>query len=104
MNFNIEGTWYRVSYAKFAHILGFSDADIAPERARVHEFNQPPHEQILDIHVSPDHEFWKTANMCHFYRYLNALFKMNLLPKGGNQVNVLGDSQTLLFFMQPNKT
>jgi hypothetical protein len=29
---------------------------------------------------------------------------MTLLAKGGNQVNVLGDSQTLLFFMQPNKT
>jgi hypothetical protein len=33
-----------------------------------------------------------------------ALLRMTLLLKGGNQVNVLGDRQTLLFFMQPNKT
>jgi hypothetical protein len=39
MNFNIEGTWYKVNYARFAHILGFSDADIAPDKAHVHEFN-----------------------------------------------------------------
>jgi hypothetical protein len=36
--------------------------------------------------------------MHQFYRYLNAFFTMTLLPKGGNQVNVLGDSQTLLSF------
>jgi hypothetical protein len=70
----------------------------------VHEFNQPPREQVMDIYLSPDNEFWKTPNMHCYYRYLNALFGVTLLPKGGNQVNVLGDSQTLLFFMQPNKT
>ena len=42
MNLNVEGTWYRVNYARFAHILGFSDADIALYKARVHEFNHPP--------------------------------------------------------------
>lgn len=42
--------------------------------------------------------------MHRYYRYLNALFSMTLLLKGGKQVNVLMDSQTLLFFMQPNKT
>jgi hypothetical protein len=57
----------------------------------------------MDIHVPPD-KFWKTPNMHCYFRYINALFRMTLLPKGGNQVNVLGDSQTLLFFMQPNKT
>jgi hypothetical protein len=28
MNFYIEGSWYKVSYRRFAHILGFSDNDI----------------------------------------------------------------------------
>lgn len=104
MNLNIEGTQYKVSYPRFAHILVFSDSDISINRTHVHEFNQPPREQVLGIYVSPNHEFWKTPNMHRYYRYLNALFSMTLLLKGGNQVNVLMDSQTLLFFMQPNKT
>jgi hypothetical protein len=29
MNLFLEGSWYKVSYRRFAHILGFSDNDIA---------------------------------------------------------------------------
>jgi hypothetical protein len=36
--------------------LVFSDVDIAKDRAHVHEFSQPPREQVMDIHVSPDRE------------------------------------------------
>jgi hypothetical protein len=38
-----------------------------------------------------------------YYRYLNYLFRMTLLPKGGNQMNVLGESRVLIYFMKPSK-
>lgn len=38
-----------------------------------------------------------------YYRYLNYLFRMTLLHKGGNQMNVLGESRVLLYFMKPSK-
>jgi hypothetical protein len=38
-----------------------------------------------------------------YYKYLNSLFRLTLLPKGGNQMNLLGESKVLLFFMKPNK-
>jgi hypothetical protein len=34
--------------------------------------------------------------------YLNSLFRMTLIPKGGNQMNILGESKVLLSFMKPN--
>lgn len=67
MNFNIEDTWSKVCYPRFAHILVFLDLDIADNRTPVYEFNQPPHEQVLGIHVSSDREFWKTPNMHRYY-------------------------------------
>lgn len=82
INFNIEGTRYKVSYPRFAYILEFSDLDNAENITRVHEFKQPPREQVMDIHVSLDREFLKTPNIHRYYRYLNALFRMTLLPKG----------------------
>jgi hypothetical protein len=40
--------------------------------------------------------------MHKYYRYLNSLFMMTLIPKGGNQMNILGESKVLLSFMKPN--
>jgi hypothetical protein len=34
--------------------------------------------------------------------YLNAVFWMALIPKGGNQMNVLSESRVLPTFMMPN--
>jgi hypothetical protein len=43
-----------------------------------------------------------TSNMHRCYRYLNSLSRMTVLPKGGNQMNVLGESQILLLLLASN--
>jgi hypothetical protein len=40
--FFIEGSWYKVSYRRFAHILGFTDDDIAGDKIKIHDFPLPP--------------------------------------------------------------
>jgi hypothetical protein len=42
LNFYIEGSWYKVSYRRFAHILGFSDGDISGDKIKIHDFRPPP--------------------------------------------------------------
>jgi hypothetical protein len=59
-------------------------------------------EETEFIHVSLDQEFYTTANMHRYYRYLNSLSKMTVLPKGGNQMNVLGESRVFLLLLAPN--
>jgi hypothetical protein len=54
------------------------------------------------IHVSMDREFWTTTNMHRYYRYLNSLSRMTVLPKGGNQMNVLAESRVFLLLLAPN--
>jgi hypothetical protein len=41
MNFYIEGSGFKVSFRRFAHILGFSDNDIAGDRVKIHDFRPP---------------------------------------------------------------
>jgi hypothetical protein len=102
MYFFIQGNWHKVSYRRFAHILGFSDADIQGSNMRVHNIRLPMREETEFIHVSNDREFWTTANMHRYYRYLNSLSRMTVLPKGGNQMNVLGESRVFLLLLAPN--
>jgi hypothetical protein len=59
-------------------------------------------EETEFIHVSMDREFWTIANMHRYYRYLNSLSRMTVLPKGGNQMNVLGESRVFLLLLAPN--
>jgi hypothetical protein len=40
--------------------------------------------------------------MHRYYRYLNSLSRMTVLPKGENQMNVLGESRILLLLLAPN--
>jgi hypothetical protein len=103
MNFNIEGQWYKVSYRRFAHILGFTDSEIHPDRRCIHNYSLPPRAEVIDMHVVPTDDMWKTTNLQGYYRYLNSMFRATLIPKGGNQVNVHGESHVLLYFMKPNK-
>jgi hypothetical protein len=56
------------------------------------------------VHISKEREFWVTSNMHRYYRYLNYLSRMTVLPKGGNQMNVLGESRVLLLLLTPNST
>jgi hypothetical protein len=42
--------------------------------------------------------------MHKYYRYLNALFRMTLIPRGENQMNILGESKVLLSFMKPDSS
>jgi hypothetical protein len=42
--------------------------------------------------------------MHKYYRYINSLSRMTLIPKGGNQMNILGESKVLLSFMKPNSS
>jgi hypothetical protein len=41
MNFYLEGNWYKVSYRRFAHILGFSDNDIVGDKVKIHDYRPP---------------------------------------------------------------
>ena len=99
MYFFIQGIWHKVSYHRFAHILGFSDADIQGSNLRVHDIRLPMREETEFIRISMEREFWITANM---HRYLNSLSRMTVLPNGGNQMNVLGESRVFLLLLAPN--
>jgi hypothetical protein len=104
MKFYLEGSWYKVSYRRFAHILGVSDNDIAGDRVKIHDFLPPTKDEANDLYISENDEYWKSTNMHQYYRYLNALFRMTLIPKDGNQMNILGESKVLLSFMKPDSS
>jgi hypothetical protein len=59
-------------------------------------------EQLIELHKSEHDELLKSTNMHRYYMYLNAVFWMALIPKGGNQMNVLSESRVLPTFMMPN--
>jgi hypothetical protein len=104
LNFYIEGSWYKVSYRRFAHILGFTDDDISGDKVKIHDFRQPTKDEARDLHLFESGKFWESTNMHKYYRYINSLSKMTLIPKGGNQMNILGESKVLLSFMKPNSS
>jgi hypothetical protein len=104
MNFYIEGSWFKVSYRRFAHILGLSDNDIAGDKVKIHYFRPPTRAEAKDLHLSENDEYWKSTNMHKYCRYLNSLFRMTLITKGGNQMNILGESKVLLSFMKPTSS
>jgi hypothetical protein len=94
--FFIEGSWYKVSYRRFAHILGFTDEDISGDKIKIHDFRPPTRAEAKDLHISETDEYWKSTNLHKYYRYINSLCRMTLIPKGGNQMNILGESKVLL--------
>jgi hypothetical protein len=102
MYFFIQGVWHKVSYRCFTHILGFSDAYIQGSNMKVHDIRLPMREEIEFIHVSLEREFWTTANMHRYYKYLNSLSRTIVLSKGGNQMNVLVESRVFLLLLAPN--
>jgi hypothetical protein len=104
LNLYIEGSWYKVSYQRFAHILGFSDEDISGDKIKIHDFRQPTKDEARDLHISETGKFWESTNLHKFYRYINSLCRMTLIPKGGNQMNILGESKVLLSIMKPNSS
>jgi hypothetical protein len=75
-----KGQWYEVSYAQFARLLGFGRKDASHTRiymavkldARKLKFMYPR---------SKKGNFGETANMLHFYAYMNCLFKRTLTPR-----------------------
>jgi hypothetical protein len=101
MYFFIQGIWHKVSYRRFAHILGFSDNYIQGSNLKFHDNRLPRWEEQEFVHISKEREFWVTSNMHRYYRYINSLSRMTVLPKGGNQINVLRKSQILLL-LAPN--
>jgi hypothetical protein len=82
--------------------LGFSDEDIQGRNLKVHDIRLPRWEEQEIVHISKEREFWVTSNIHRYYMYLNSLSRMTVLPKGGNQMNVLGESQILLILLAPN--
>jgi hypothetical protein len=82
--------------------LGFSDNDIQGNNLKVHDIRLPRREEQEFVHISKEREFWVTLNMHRYYRYLNSLSRMTILPKGGNQMNVLRESRILLLLLTPN--
>jgi hypothetical protein len=101
MYFFIQGVWHKVSYHHFAHILGLSDNDIQGSNLKVHDIRLPRQEEQEFVNISKEWEFWVTSYMHRYYRYLNSLSRMTVLPKGENQMNVIGESQILLL-LAPN--
>ena len=81
MYFFIHDFWHRVSYRPFVHILGFFDEDIQGSNLKVHDIRLPMREEQEIIHISKEREFWITSNMHRYYRYLNSLSRMTVLPK-----------------------
>jgi hypothetical protein len=104
LNFFIEGSRYKVSYRRFAHILGFTDEDISGDKIKIHDFRPPTRDEAKDLHISETDEFSKSTNLHKYYRFINSLCRMTLIPKGGNQMNILGESKVMLSFMKPNST
>jgi hypothetical protein len=96
--------WHKVSYCRFAHILGFSNEDIRGSNLKFHDIILLWREEQEIVHISKEMEFWVTSNMHGYYRYLNSLSRMTVLPKGGSQMNVLGESHVLLLLLTPNST
>jgi hypothetical protein len=82
LNFYIEGSWYKVSYRRFAHILGFTDNDISGDKIKIHDYRQPTKDEARDLHLSESGKFWESTNMHKYYRYINSLRRMTLIPKG----------------------
>jgi hypothetical protein len=104
LNFFIEGSWYKVSYRRFAHILGFLDGDISGDKIKIHDFHPPTKDEAKNLHISEPDKYWESTNLHKYYRYINSLCRMTLIPKGGNQMNILGESKVLLSFMKPNSS
>jgi hypothetical protein len=84
--------------------LAFTDEDISRDKIKIHDFRPPTRAEAKDLHISETDEYWKSTNLHKYYMYLNSLFRMTLIPKGGNQMNILGESKVLLSFMKPNST
>jgi hypothetical protein len=104
MYFFLQGIWHKVSYHRFAHILGFSYDDIRGSNLRVHDIRLPQNEDQKIVHISNERKLWITSNMHRYYRYLKSLSRMTILPKGGYQMNVLGENRVLLLLLSPNNT
>jgi hypothetical protein len=56
LNFFIEGSWYKVSYMRFAHMLGFTDDDISRDKIKIHDFRLPTRAEAKDLHISETNE------------------------------------------------
>jgi hypothetical protein len=56
MYFFLQGIWHKVSYHRFAHILGFSDEDIKDSNLRVHDIRLPRREEQKIVHISNERE------------------------------------------------
>lgn len=89
MYFYLQGSWHKVSYRRFAHILGFSDEDISDRHIRIHDIQLPRRDEQEEIHISRYLEFGVTFNMHMYCLYVNSLSRMIVLPKGKNRMNVL---------------
>jgi hypothetical protein len=97
---------YRECGTKLATVVSLtswlSDEDIRGSNLKVHDIRLPRWEDQEIVHICKEREFWVTSNMHRYYQYLNSLSRMTVLPKGGNQMNVLGESRVLLVLLTPN--
>ncbi|KAJ1265193.1 hypothetical protein BS78_08G060500 [Paspalum vaginatum] len=102
LHFNIQGQWYKCSYQRFAHILGFSDSDINKNNVCAHEYNIAGVDDIVnDMHMDRTGTFWVSRNMKPPIRYLNHLLRVTVVPKGGDQTEILSRSHTILWLLHP---
>jgi hypothetical protein len=94
LHFLIQGEHYKCSYKRFARILGFGDEDLLKDY--IHDSRKPTDDEALILHVDENETFWKTTNVKPTFRYMNSLIRQTVLPKGGNEMNILSHNQTLL--------
>ncbi|CAN6278481.1 unnamed protein product [Urochloa humidicola] len=97
MHFMIHGEQYKCSYKRFAKILAFPQEDL--DKDKLHEFSEPDHDEYYDyMHLpnTPSKDYFNAVTMTPYYRYLNALLRQTLMPKGGSQAQVLSASKFFL--------
>jgi hypothetical protein len=94
LHFLIQGDHYKCSYKRFARILGFDDVDLL--KYYIHDARKPDDDEALILHVDENEALWKTTNVRPTFRYMNSLIRQTVLPKGGNEMNILSHNQTLL--------
>jgi hypothetical protein len=82
LNFYIEGSWYKVSYRRFAHILGLSDDDIFGDKIKINDYRQRTKDEARDLYISETGKFWESTNLHKYYRNINSLIRMTLITKG----------------------
>ena len=108
LHWTLEGQRFHVTYADFAQILGFGDAD--RERVQI-DICDPQadtywgfmyEERYADPRHGISHGIYH--GMIPYFRVLNNLIRQTLTPKIGDHSSILSATKTVMFAMRPRAT